>query len=128
MLVYLIFLISALYEDISGVYNHIKHGPDPRTDVFEVEGKENKFRLSFNGRLTEFIYLAGLVYGTFKGPYSLLFLLVLFMAQIPKKVLVWTIIDALVSSVVLVWIFFATYYEILWKVIDFTKELIYSMR
>lgn len=101
MLLYIIFLICVFYEDITGVINHIKHGPDKR-EVLNLESiRDNDFSISFKGRLTEFIYLSGLLYGSIRGPHGWIFLLVLFLAQIPKKYLWWTIVDAILSITIL---------------------------
>ena len=117
MFLYIIFLICVFYEDITGVINHIKHGPDVR-DVLEIGGNGNDFTFAFKGHLTEFIYTVGLLYGTIRGPYHLVFVFVLFLAQIPKKQLWWTIVDSILSIVLLTGAFILIFYQEIFEIID----------
>ena len=118
MILYIVFLICVYYEDITGVISHIKNGPDKRDNRLEISGEGSDLSFKFNGKITEFIYIAGLVFGMIRGPYSWVFALILFLAQIPKTQLWWVIVDALLSILLLTLVFLMIFQEQIFVIID----------
>jgi hypothetical protein len=117
MLLFIIFLICVYYEDVRGVSDFIKFGPDKREDFLEIGGDGMDFIFKFHGRITEFVYLCGLVYGMVRGPYSWVFAIVLFLAQIPKDRLGWTIIDSLFSILTLTMVFLLVFQDQIFEIL-----------
>lgn len=109
MIYYLIFALCAFYEDIRSVFDKIK-GLDVNKDPIEVKFLENlDMSINYNGRLTELIYILGVLIGAMFAPEKLFFIAILLISLIPKKNLSWIIIDTIISICLITFILFSHY-------------------
>ena len=109
MIFYLIFAICAFYEDIRSILDKLK-GLDVDDDPIEIEFKEDfGMSFSFDGRWMEFIYIIGVWLGSMFAPERILFIVILLMSAIPKKNLLWIIIDSVISIILISFITFSHY-------------------
>lgn len=123
-MLYLIFALCAIYEDILNPIQFFKRKKQglPPEERKDTEFKWNEF--NYNGSLTEFVYVVGLIVGVLSSCREWpIFLFILIMAQIPKKAGWWIVTDAVVSIILILLILIVHFWPFISAVI-YTFQLI----
>lgn len=112
MLTFILFLCAAIYEDARSVREALIRKPTRNRALVTVDtAGEDDLRLTIHGRYTEHVYFWGLLVGALVSHYKIIFFLILFMAQLPKKKLWWICMDSVLSTLLLLLAFVLTYSE-----------------